>query len=257
MWKDGWPVAGENAKEGTYEIESPRTGTALELAVEGSPVGGGRRGGGGGRGAGFGGPGGGRGPGGAPGASAARWSPAERQPERRLRRLRPADALRALPARLLKAARPPDAAVGAEECSAARAPRFRIRASRRYPLTGPSGKIDTSHGRSTCARPSRSGRFAPAPNAGGYPGSPYFKITIAGTNRALAATEDAELVVLPEFTGAPEQLWRIDQLADGSYRIMPKAVPNSKEPHGDFGHRRQLRDAGEVRPGERQTALAA
>ena len=40
LWKDGWPVAGENVKEGTYEIESVRTGTALELAVEGVPVGG-------------------------------------------------------------------------------------------------------------------------------------------------------------------------------------------------------------------------
>src|SRR5579863_5757067 len=51
LWKDGWPVAGENLKEGTYELESVRTGTALELAVEGVPVGGprgrGARGGGG------------------------------------------------------------------------------------------------------------------------------------------------------------------------------------------------------------------
>ena len=31
----------------------------------------------------------------------------------------------------------------------------------------------------------------PVANAGGYPGSPYFKITIAGTDRALAATADA------------------------------------------------------------------
>ena len=68
------------------------------------------------------------------------------------------------------------------------------------------------------------------PDAGGYPGSPFFKITIAGTDRALAATEDRELTVLPAFTGAPEQLWRIDQLADGTYRVMPKAVPNAKEP---------------------------
>jgi arabinan endo-1,5-alpha-L-arabinosidase len=68
-----------------------------------------------------------------------------------------------------------------------------------------------------------------APNAGGYPGSPYFKITIAGTDRALAATEGAELVVVPAFTGAPEQLWRIEQLADGTWRIMPKSIPNSKE----------------------------
>ena len=67
------------------------------------------------------------------------------------------------------------------------------------------------------------------PNAGGYPGSRYFKIAIAGTNRALAATEDAELVVVPAFTGRPEQLWRIDRLADGSWRIMPKSVPDNKE----------------------------
>jgi arabinan endo-1,5-alpha-L-arabinosidase len=46
----------------------------------------------------------------------------------------------------------------------------------------------------------------------------------------LAATEDAELVALPAFTGAPEQLWRLDQLTDGTYRVMPKAVPNSKDP---------------------------
>lgn len=71
--------------------------------------------------------------------------------------------------------------------------------------------------------------IAPVADAGGYPGSPYFKITIAGTNRALAATPDAELVVEPAFTGAAEQLWRLDELADGTWRIMPKSVPNSKD----------------------------
>ena len=25
-------------------------------------------------------------------------------------------------------------------------------------------------------------------------------------------------------------MWRIEQLTDGTYRIMPKAVPNSREP---------------------------
>jgi len=65
LWKDGWPVAGENFKEGTYQIESVRTGTALELAVEGVPVGG-RRGRGGG-GAGYGGRLGGQAAPGAPG----------------------------------------------------------------------------------------------------------------------------------------------------------------------------------------------
>ena len=44
--------------------------------------------------------------------------------------------------------------------------------------------------------------ITPVASAGGYPGSPYFKITIAGTDRALAATEDRELVALPAFTGA-------------------------------------------------------
>jgi arabinan endo-1,5-alpha-L-arabinosidase len=40
LWKDGWPLAGENLAPGTSAIESVRTGTALELAVEGMPVGG-------------------------------------------------------------------------------------------------------------------------------------------------------------------------------------------------------------------------
>jgi arabinan endo-1,5-alpha-L-arabinosidase len=56
LWKDGWPVAGQNVKPGTYMLESVRTGTALELSVEGVPLSGGRGAGGGGRGRG--GPGG-------------------------------------------------------------------------------------------------------------------------------------------------------------------------------------------------------
>jgi arabinan endo-1,5-alpha-L-arabinosidase len=71
--------------------------------------------------------------------------------------------------------------------------------------------------------------FTPVDNAGGYPGSPFFKITIAGTDRALAATADGELAVLPAFIGGPEQLWRIDQLTDGTYRLTPKSVPGGKD----------------------------
>src|SRR4029078_10079210 len=78
-------------------------------------------------------------------------------------------------------------------------------------------------------RAQQKGSIAAAANAGGYPGSPYFKITIAGTDRALAATEDGELIALPSFTGGPEQLWRMHQLSDGTWRIMPKAIPNSKD----------------------------
>jgi len=70
--------------------------------------------------------------------------------------------------------------------------------------------------------------IAPVPDVGGYLGSPYFKITVDGTDRALAATADRELIVVPSFTGAPEQLWRLDQLADGTWRIMPKTIPDSQ-----------------------------
>jgi arabinan endo-1,5-alpha-L-arabinosidase len=78
-------------------------------------------------------------------------------------------------------------------------------------------------------RPHQKWTITPVTGAGGYLGSPNFKITIAGTERALAATADREVVAVPAFTGSPEQLWRIDQLIDGPYRIMPKAVPGSDE----------------------------
>jgi arabinan endo-1,5-alpha-L-arabinosidase len=79
-------------------------------------------------------------------------------------------------------------------------------------------------------RPHQKWTVTPVSNGGGYPGSPYFKITIAGTDRAMAATADREVVTVPAFTGSPEQLWRIDQLTDGTYRIMPKSMPDSGEP---------------------------
>jgi arabinan endo-1,5-alpha-L-arabinosidase len=80
------------------------------------------------------------------------------------------------------------------------------------------------------ARPHQKWTITPVANVGGYPGSPYFKIAIAGTDRTLAATADGDVVALPAFTSSPEQLWRIDQLTDGTYRIMPKSMAGSKEP---------------------------
>ena len=164
LWRDGWPVAGENLTAGTYEIQSARTGTSLEMAVEGVPVGGPRRPGG------FGGPG-----------AAAPPAPIPAQD--------PAQVAGRWPAGLV----------------AARLSQYLVQAQQKWEIM-------------------------PVLDAGGYPGSPYFRITVAGTNRALAATSDAELVVLPAFTGAPEQLWRIDQLTDGTYRVMPRVVPGSPEP---------------------------
>jgi len=92
----------------------------------------------------------------------------------------------------------------------------------------PAGNIDVRMANYLC-QAQQKWAITPVSNAGGYPGSPYFKITIAGTDRALAVGGDAELITLPAFTGGAEQLWRIEQLPDGTWRIMPKSVPNSKE----------------------------
>lgn len=157
LWKDGWPVAGENFKEGTYEIESVRRGYALELAVDFVRMPGGMR---------F-------------GRNAD--EPIKPVPSQEL-----ADVID----------------------------------------TWPKGDIGVRIG-DHMFRPHQKWNITAVPEAEGFLGSPAYKIVIAGTDRALAATAEAELITVPAFTGAPEQLWRIDQLIDGTYRIMPKAVPNS------------------------------
>lgn len=88
----------------------------------------------------------------------------------------------------------------------------------------PAGDVDARIG-DWMNRPHQRWSITAVPEAGGYLGGQYYKICIEGTDRALTATEGAELKVAEGFTGAPEQLWRIEQLIDGSYRIMPKAVP--------------------------------
>ena len=79
-------------------------------------------------------------------------------------------------------------------------------------------------------RPHQRWTITAVPDAGGYLGAPYYKIEIEGTHRALAATADEELITVPAYTGEDAQLWRIEQLIDGSYRIMPKSVPGHDEP---------------------------
>ena len=161
LWKNGWPYAGENVKDGTYEIESERRGYALELVVDFVRMAGGMRGFGGGN-----------------------------------------------------ANEPPKPVASQELTDVIK--------------TWPTDKIDVRIG-DYMFRPHQKWTITAVPDAAGYLGGPSYKIVIAGTERALAATADAEVVTVPAFTGAPEQLWRIDQLTDGTYRIMPKAVPNSKE----------------------------
>jgi len=88
----------------------------------------------------------------------------------------------------------------------------------------PTGPIDVR-----CAdymfRPHQRWTIVPVPEAGGYLSNPYFKILIAGTERALTATEGLELTTVPQFSGSDEQLWRIEQLTDGTFRLLPKQIP--------------------------------
>lgn len=158
LWKNGWPVAGEAFKEGTYEIESERRGYALELAVDFVRMTGGMH----------------------------RFWEKDAQPMKPLKSQTLEDVID----------------------------------------TWPKGDINVRIG-DYMFRPHQKWTITAVPEAGGYLGGPYYKIVIEGTNRALAATADAEVVAVPQFTGAPEQLWRIDQLTDGTYRIMPKKVPGT------------------------------
>src|SRR6187431_680745 len=158
LWRDGWPIAGDNLVAGTYAIESSRTGTVLELAVQGFPVGGFRQ----------------RRPGGS-------GPPPEPQSGPPVADQDPAQVSAQWPA-----------------TTDVRLAPAMLQAQQKWTL-------------------------APVANAGGYPGSPFFRIMVAGTERALTATPGGELTAVA-FNGAPEQLWRIDQLTDGSYRIAPKSI---------------------------------
>ncbi len=204
LWKDGWPVAGENLREGTYEIESARTGTALELAVEGVPVGG-RRGRGGAR-AGFGGPGG---PGGGPGSQGAPGGLGESSGA--------------------GGGGTPGSGRGGRGMFGGVGGVIPPQEVAQVSTNWPAGNVDVRMANYLC-QAQQKWTITTVTNAGGYPGSPYFKITIAGTDRALAATEDGELVTLPTFSGDAEQLWRVEQLTDGTWRIMPKPGPKTREP---------------------------
>ena len=93
--------------------------------------------------------------------------------------------------------------------------------------TWPQGNIPARIG-DYMFRPHQRWNVTPVPERGGYLGGPYFKITIEGTERALAATSDKEVITVPHYTGADEQLWRIEQLIDGTFRIMPKVIPGQE-----------------------------
>ena len=157
LWEDGWPVAGDLFKEGTYEISSVRRGYALELAVD---------------------------------------FVRQELPRSWSWRIDPDEPVVSYPNQTL------------EEVAA----------------TWPEGEVAVRIG-DWMNRPHQRWTITAVPQAGGYLGGQYYRIGIEGTDRVLAAAEGAEVVAAAAYTGAPEQLWRIEQLTDGSYRIMPKAVP--------------------------------
>ena len=157
IWKNGWPVAGEEFKGGTFEIESERRGYSLELAVDFVRI------------------------------------PQEREGFWNMDLSKP---LKKIPAQQLA-----DVEAG-----------------------WPKGDIALRCG-DYMFRPHQRWTITAVPEKGGYLSNPYFKIPIEGTQRALTATDGKELTTTPEYTGADNQLWRIEQLVDGTYRIMPKAIP--------------------------------
>lgn len=159
LWKDGWPLAGENVPAGTYEIQSERSGGALELDVDVVRIQFERHG----------------------GFFAAPTTPVEPIPNLTLEQ---------------------DAAAW------------------------PSGSIAVDLA-DYMIKPHQQWAIAPVSGAGGYFGSPYYRILVAGTQRALAATGEGKLVTDPAFSGTAGQLWRIDQLTDGTYRITPRLQPKS------------------------------
>ncbi len=160
LWRNGWPVAGDRFKEGTYEIESERRGYALELAVDFVRIQQERRG----------------------------WFNRNNN-----------EPVKPIANQTLDQVKD----------------------------TWPAGNIDVRIG-DYMFRPHQRWTIKAVPEAGGYLGGPYYKITIEGTDRALAATDKVELTTVPAFSGADEQLWRIEQLIDGTFRIMPKVIPGKE-----------------------------
>jgi arabinan endo-1,5-alpha-L-arabinosidase len=196
LWKDGWPVAGENFQAGTFSIESVRTGSSLELAVDGIPVGGRRAGRGGGR------RGTRRGDGdGAPhGEGDTRGEGAAQGDGARVGRRGGGRGLFGGTGGVIADQNVAEVAVN-----------------------WPAGNVDVRLA-NYLSQAQQKWTVTPVAGAGGYPGSPYFKIMLAGTDRTLAVDENHELVALPAFTGGNEQLWQLDQLTDGTWRIMPKTA---------------------------------
>ncbi len=162
LWRDGWPVGGSNVQPGTYEIQSERSGNALQLKTDFVRI--------------------------------------------------DFDARRSFMARRDDPVTPlPDQSLAQNSAA--------------WPEG--STRVELS---AYMVRPNQHWTIAPVQGAGGYFGAPYYSIKIAGTERALAVSQDGlEVETVPSFTGDAAQLWRIDQLTDGTYRITPRKQPTGAD----------------------------
>ena len=160
LWQNGWPVAGERFRGGSFEIESVRRGYSLELAVDFVRI------------------------------------PQERERFWQIDQSKPVKPV---------ADQQLQDVIG----------------------TWPTGSIALRTG-DYMNRPHQRWTVTPVADTEGYLGNSYFKIQITGTERTLAATANKELTTVAAFTGADEQLWRIEQLTDGTFRLMPKRIPGEQ-----------------------------
>lgn len=215
LWRNGWPVAGELLRQGCYEIESERRGYSLELSVDFVRLEVPRRGGFGGMMGfgGFGGFGANRPANGQPGAPQGAPQPGNR----------PAGAPQGAPAGFGGMGGFGAAPQGAARPAQAQEAPKPIAQQRLIDVwdSWPKGNIWARMG-DYMARPHQKWTITEVTDSAGYLGGLYYKIQINGTDRALAVTDDAQVITVPKYTGANEQLWRIDQLTDGTYRIVPK-----------------------------------
>lgn len=166
LWKNGWPVAGDRFKGGSFEIESERRGYSLELSVDFVRLQQDRQ---------------------------AFWRVDPNTPTKPIENQKLADVIDTWPKGNI-----------ALRCSD-----YMFRPHQRWTVT-------------------------PVEEAGGYLGGPYYKIVIEGTDRALTATASKELITTPSFNGSDEQLWRIEQATDGTFRIMPKRLPGEKNLNTEY-----------------------
>ena len=162
VWKNGWPVVGDNFKGGNLAILSERRGYALELAVDFVRIKQERQG----------------------------WFNREQMQQ---------------PAK-------PIASQTLDEVKG----------------TWPQGDIPARIG-DYMFRPHQRWAITPVNEAGGYLSNPYFKITIEGTERALAATADKEVTTVPAYMAPSASCRRPSRVSKApiqSIAFTPQATPH-------------------------------